>query len=41
MNIASLLDAEFAASVMAVPPLARRADYTLDPAANLSLIRAI
>ncbi|MBC8747394.1 MULTISPECIES: dihydrodipicolinate synthase family protein [Paraburkholderia] len=41
MNESPLRDAEFAASVMAVPPLARRADYTLDPVQNLALIRHI
>ncbi|MGF6372849.1 4-hydroxy-tetrahydrodipicolinate synthase [Paraburkholderia sp. RAU6.4a] len=41
MNESPLSDGEFAASVMAVPPLARRADYTLDPAQNLALIRHI
>ncbi|ADG18574.1 conserved hypothetical protein [Paraburkholderia atlantica] len=39
MNESPLRDGEFTASVMAVPPLARRADYTLDPAQNLALIR--
>jgi 4-hydroxy-tetrahydrodipicolinate synthase len=41
MNESPLCDGEFAASVMAVPPLARRADYALDPAQNLALIRHI
>ncbi|WP_233804913.1 dihydrodipicolinate synthase family protein [Paraburkholderia sp. HP33-1] len=41
MNESPLSVGEFAASVMAVPPLARRADYTLDPAQNLALIRHI
>ncbi|WP_256701847.1 dihydrodipicolinate synthase family protein [Burkholderia sp. SRS-W-2-2016] len=41
MNEAPLNDGEFAASVMAVPPLARRADYSLDPAQNRALIRHI
>ncbi|MGF6812079.1 4-hydroxy-tetrahydrodipicolinate synthase [Paraburkholderia sp. Clong3] len=41
MNESPLSDGEFAASVMAVPPLARRTDYTLDPAQNLALIRHI
>ncbi|MDR6444242.1 dihydrodipicolinate synthase/N-acetylneuraminate lyase [Paraburkholderia terricola] len=41
MNESPILDSEFAASVMAVPPLARRADYAFDPAANLALIRHI
>ncbi|HEY4296346.1 MAG TPA: dihydrodipicolinate synthase family protein [Paraburkholderia sp.] len=41
MNESPIHDGEFAASVMAVPPLARRADYTLDAAENLALIRHI
>ncbi|HYS66676.1 MAG TPA: dihydrodipicolinate synthase family protein [Paraburkholderia sp.] len=41
MNESPILDGEFAASVMAVPPLARRADYVLDAAQNLALIRHI
>ena len=41
MNESPILDSEFAASVMAVPPLARRADYTLDAAENRALIRHI
>ncbi|SMG51853.1 dihydrodipicolinate synthase family protein [Paraburkholderia susongensis] len=41
MNESPLHDGEFAASVMAVPPLARRADYALDPGQNLALIRHI
>jgi dihydrodipicolinate synthase/N-acetylneuraminate lyase len=41
MNESPLHDGEFAASVMAVPPLARRADHALDPAQNLALIRHI
>ncbi|NML34643.1 dihydrodipicolinate synthase family protein [Paraburkholderia antibiotica] len=41
MNESPLHDGEFAASVMAVPPLARRADYTLEPTQNLALIRHI
>ena len=41
MNVSPILESEFAATVMAVPPLARRADYTLDAAENLKLIRHI
>jgi dihydrodipicolinate synthase/N-acetylneuraminate lyase len=41
MNVSPISDREFAASVMAVPPLARRADYSLDAAENLKLIRHI
>jgi dihydrodipicolinate synthase/N-acetylneuraminate lyase len=36
-----LLAAQFRASVMAVPPLARRADGQIDPAANAAIIRHI
>ena len=32
MKTSPILDSEFAATVMAVPPLARRADYSLDAA---------
>lgn len=41
MNLSPISDGEFAASVMAVPPLARRADYTIDAAQNRALIRHI
>ena len=41
MNTAPLLVEEFAASVLAVPPLARRADLSLDVAQNQRLIRHI
>ncbi len=41
MNVSPILDSEFATTVMAVPPLARRADYSLDQAENLKLIRHI
>jgi dihydrodipicolinate synthase/N-acetylneuraminate lyase len=41
MKISPILDSEFAATVMAVPPLARRADYSLDAAENQKLIRHI
>jgi 4-hydroxy-tetrahydrodipicolinate synthase len=41
MNESPLYDDEFAASVMAVPPLARNADFTLNPTENHTLIRHI
>ncbi|SIT48744.1 conserved hypothetical protein [Paraburkholderia piptadeniae] len=41
MNVSPILESEYSASVMAVPPLARRADLTLDPAENHKLIRHI
>jgi len=41
MNTSPLLLEEFAASVLAVPPLARRADLSLDVAQNQRLIRHI
>ncbi|WEY41445.1 dihydrodipicolinate synthase family protein [Paraburkholderia sp. SUR17] len=41
MNVSPIVESEFAATVMAVPPLARRVDYTLDAAQNLKLIRHI
>ncbi|CAG4897944.1 dihydrodipicolinate synthase family protein [Paraburkholderia gardini] len=41
MNVSPISGSEFAASVMAVPPLARRADYSLDAAENQKLIRHI
>ncbi|HEX7931568.1 MAG TPA: dihydrodipicolinate synthase family protein [Paraburkholderia sp.] len=41
MNESPFKDSELAASVMAVPPLSRRADYTLDAAQNAALIRHI
>jgi len=41
MNTAPLLVEEFATSVLAVPPLARRADLSLDVAQNQRLIRHI
>ncbi|CAG4890220.1 dihydrodipicolinate synthase family protein [Paraburkholderia saeva] len=41
MNVSPISGREFAASVMAVPPLARGADYSLDAAENLKLIRHI
>jgi dihydrodipicolinate synthase/N-acetylneuraminate lyase len=41
MKVSPILDSEFSATVMAVPPLARRADFTLDAAENLKLIRHI
>ncbi|WP_408222207.1 hypothetical protein [Paraburkholderia dipogonis] len=39
MNESPIREGEFAASVMAVAPLARRADYTLDAPQNRALIR--
>ena len=41
MNTSPLTIEEFAASVLSVPPLARRADLSLDPVQNLALIRHI
>ena len=41
MNVSPISDSEFAVSVMAVPPLARHADYSLDAAQNQKLIRHI
>lgn len=41
MNESPIRDGELAASVMGVPPLARRADYRLDAAQNRALIRHI
>jgi dihydrodipicolinate synthase/N-acetylneuraminate lyase len=41
MNVSPIVEREFASTVMAVPPLARRADLSLDPAENLKLIRHI
>jgi hypothetical protein len=41
MNTAPLLIEEFATSVLAVPPLARRADLSLDVAQNQRLVRHI
>ena len=41
MNISPLLLEEFGASVLAVPPLARRADLTLDVGQNRKLIQHI
>jgi dihydrodipicolinate synthase/N-acetylneuraminate lyase len=38
MNIDPVVVSEFSESVMAVPPLARRNDYSLDPAENRKLI---
>ena len=39
MNTTELRLEEFSNSVLAVPPLARRADLSLDPAQNIALIR--
>ncbi|MFC0400087.1 dihydrodipicolinate synthase family protein [Paraburkholderia rhizosphaerae] len=41
MNVSPIHEHEFSASVMAVPPLARHADFSLDPAQNEKLIRHI
>jgi dihydrodipicolinate synthase/N-acetylneuraminate lyase len=41
MNTSALLVEEFATSVLAVPPLARHADLSLDPVQNQQLIRHI
>ena len=41
MNVSPLVESEFASSVMAVPPLARRADLSIDVAENQKLIRHI
>ncbi|WP_277185883.1 dihydrodipicolinate synthase family protein [Caballeronia sp. BR00000012568055] len=41
MNIEPITASELSESVMAVPPLARRADYTLDTTENSKLIRHI
>jgi dihydrodipicolinate synthase/N-acetylneuraminate lyase len=41
MNVSPIHAQEFSASVMAVPPLARRADFSLDPEQNAKLIRHI
>jgi dihydrodipicolinate synthase/N-acetylneuraminate lyase len=38
MNVSPILESEFASTVMAVPPLARRADLSLDVEANRKLI---
>ena len=39
MNVSPILESEFASTVMAVPPLARRPDLSLDVEANARLIR--
>ncbi|CAB3771270.1 dihydrodipicolinate synthase family protein [Paraburkholderia solisilvae] len=41
MNVSPITESEFASTVMAVPPLARRADLSLDVAENQRLIRHI
>jgi dihydrodipicolinate synthase/N-acetylneuraminate lyase len=41
MNVSPIVESEFASTVMAVPPLARRADLSLDVAENQKLIRHI
>jgi dihydrodipicolinate synthase/N-acetylneuraminate lyase len=39
MNVSPIVESEFAGSVMAVPPLARRADLSPDPAENRRLVQ--
>ncbi|WP_322103098.1 dihydrodipicolinate synthase family protein [Paraburkholderia sp. J41] len=39
MNVSPIVESEFASTVMAVPPLARRADLSLDVEQNRKLIR--
>jgi dihydrodipicolinate synthase/N-acetylneuraminate lyase len=41
MKTSPIFDSEFSATVMAVPPLARRADYSLDAVENRKLIQHI
>jgi dihydrodipicolinate synthase/N-acetylneuraminate lyase len=41
MNVSPIVESEFASTVMAVPPLARRADLSIDANENLKLIRHI
>ncbi|MGN6665975.1 MAG: dihydrodipicolinate synthase family protein [Trinickia sp.] len=41
MNVSPLVESELASSVMAVPPVARRADFSIDVAENRKLIRHI
>ena len=41
MNVSPIVESEFASTVMAVPPLARRADLSLDANENQKLIRHI
>ena len=41
MNVSPILESELSASVMAVPPLARKADYSLDAEQNRKLIQHI
>lgn len=41
MNVSPIVESEFSSTVMAVPPLARRADLSLDANENLKLIRHI
>jgi dihydrodipicolinate synthase/N-acetylneuraminate lyase len=41
MNVSPIVESEFASTVMAVPPLARRADLSPDVDENLKLIRHI
>ncbi|MFD1561401.1 dihydrodipicolinate synthase family protein [Paraburkholderia silviterrae] len=39
MNVSPIVESEFASTVMAVPPLARRPDFSLDVEANRKLVR--
>ncbi|QGZ64332.1 dihydrodipicolinate synthase family protein [Paraburkholderia acidisoli] len=39
MNVSPIVESEFASTVMAVPPLARRPDFSLDVEANRKLIQ--
>ncbi|WP_395069948.1 dihydrodipicolinate synthase family protein [Paraburkholderia silvatlantica] len=39
MNVSPIVESEFASTVMAVPPLARRPDFSLDAEQNRKLIR--
>ncbi|WP_321895929.1 dihydrodipicolinate synthase family protein [Paraburkholderia heleia] len=39
MNVSPIVESEFASTVMAVPPLARRSDFSLDVEQNRTLIR--
>src|SRR5215469_11915814 len=39
MNVSPIVESEFASTVMAVPPLARRPDFSLDVEQNRKLIR--
>lgn len=39
MNVCPVVESEFASTVMAVPPLARRSDFSLDVEQNRKLVR--